>query len=228
MAHYDIEGIEYPSVTEITGLLDKPHLMQWSAGLAAAYCREHASEPDVYERAPNAWREKSDQALDTGKKVHNIIEKIIKAKIIGETAVISNDLSSNVSAALEAFLTWERANVRQWIASEMQIVESVKSYAGTLDAIAILCDEKKYVIDFKSSNAIYPENIMQIAAYRYAMHDEEILGMGVLRLDKNTGLPQWRSYNNDAYCRQAAAFLTLLDFFYLAKKRRLKNNRRAK
>ena len=52
------------------------------------------------------------------------------------------------------------------------------------------------LIDFKSSNAIYPEYITQVACYSYmAIYDLTLPGpvtnVGILRLDKETGIPEY-------------------------------------
>jgi|GEM_PF-5374228 len=49
--------------------------------------------------------------------------------------------------------------------------------------------------------------------------------MGILRLDKDTGLPEWKDYS-DKYETKLISFLSLLDYYYKDKKRRLKNNPR--
>lgn len=103
-----------------------------------------------------------------------------------------------------------------------------------------------YVIDFKSSKGFYDGYDMQIAAYRYARenlneetgkvqvtsrtgeYEEEyssvkIDGMGVLRLDKETGLPEWKDYSKN-YEQKLDAFKFLIGFYYRQKNRRLKDN----
>ena len=55
-------------------------------------------------------------------------------------------------------------------------------------------DGKKYVIDWKSSKAIYASDYgPQIAAYRSTFDDVE--GCGILRLDKLTGEPEWKDFS---------------------------------
>jgi hypothetical protein len=67
---------------------------------------------------------------------------------------------------------------------------------------------------------------MQIAAYRKAAEEmgHKVEGTGILRLDKVTGDPEWKDYSKD-YDRDVTAFLKLLDFYYHAKTRRLRNNK---
>ena len=67
-------------------------------------------------------------------------------------------------------------------------------WGGTLDYYGWF-DGKLYVIDFKTSKNHYPnEHGPQIAAYRSRVN-AKVEGCGVLRLDKITGLPDWKDYS---------------------------------
>ena len=102
--------------------------------------------------------------------------------------------------------------------------------AGTLDAVAKLKDGRIVVIDFKSSKGFYDGYDLQIAAYRNCyekMKQDEVDGQGVLRLDKETGIPEYKDFSEN-HLRNIICFKSLLDVYYLQKNRRLKNNPRAK
>ncbi|GAH23405.1 unnamed protein product, partial [marine sediment metagenome] len=78
-------------------------------------------------------------------------------------------------------------------------------------AVAIMKNGKKYVIDFKSSKKFYDEMPLQVSAYRRAYCYECRLaehpeGMGVLRLDKETGIPEWKDYSK-VYTKKLTAFI---------------------
>ena len=49
-------------------------------------------------------------------------------------------------------------------------------------------------------------------------------GMGVLRLDKVTGLPEFKDYSKN-YDKCLRTFKALCEYYYCEKKRRLKNNK---
>ena len=71
------------------------------------------------------------------------------------------------------------------------------------------------------------ENGEKVKAYTNTTHNYpkiDILGAGVLRLDKETGLPKWKDYTPKIN-RYSAAFSKLVEFFYLFKDRRLQNNK---
>ena len=110
----------------------------------------------------------------------------------------------------------------------MSIYNADLGIAGTLDAIATLKNGERTLIDFKSSKGFYDGYDMQIYAYRYMAEQKgEVLnGQGILRLDKATGEPEYKAYKNKNYERKLKAFMALVDFYYLIKNRRLKNNKR--
>jgi hypothetical protein len=222
---YTIEGMEFPSVTTVLDCLGKGDgLMHWAVNQAMLYIRQNRglgmSLDELLERASKNWMTVKGEAADIGSEIHNLIERYIKH---GHDAI--GTYRPEVTHGFLAFLEWEKVHGVKWLQSEMQVASRIYGYAGTLDAICIY-EDRPYVIDFKSSKSFYDTFGMQIAAYRNAAVEmgHTIDGMGILRLDKGTGEPEWKDYS-DAYDKDLNAFLKLLDFFYHAKQRRLKNNK---
>ncbi|MCL2793600.1 MAG: hypothetical protein FWD87_10990 [Spirochaetaceae bacterium] len=230
---YEKNGIEYPSVTTILGILDKSAaLKQWAANCACEHIRNNleviknpqgAHDIDqLLKEAATAFNRTSEKALDIGSQVHNAIERYIKEK-----RDLSGELPEGVQNGFLAFLEWESKNHVVWEKSEIEIVSTKYGYAGTADAIAVI-NGHRYLIDFKTSKAIYDEYRMQLAAYLLGWNDEyagdvKIDNAAVLRLDKETGEPEFRDLSKDIGDR-SRAFLKLLDYYYFEKKRKLKNN----
>jgi hypothetical protein len=231
---YDINDQQYPSVTTILDILDKPALKQWAVNSACDYIKREAgweiiesSEDliDVIEMARTEWKNISNDAMNIGSEIHDLIEKYIKD---GRDAV--GELKPEVENGFLAFLEWEQENIEEWTESERTVFDPIACYAGTLDACAKLKNGKYYVIDFKSSKGFYSGYDMQIAAYRYAYEQEMKIrmdGMGVLRLDKETGLPEFKDYSK-VYEKKLTAWKKLLDYWYAAANRRCKNIRTRK
>ncbi|MCL2480149.1 MAG: hypothetical protein FWF38_00405 [Spirochaetaceae bacterium] len=229
---YIRNNIEYPSVTTILGLLDKSGaLTWWASGCAVDFIKEnieiiknpespHAID-QLFKDAKGAFTKTSEKALDVGTQVHNAIEKYIKT---GKD--LSGELSEGVQNGFLAFLEWESKNHVVWEKSEVEIVSTKYGYAGTADAIAVI-NGHRYLIDFKTSKAVYDEYRMQLAAYLLGWNEEnpneKIDNAAVLRLDKETGEPEFRDLSKDIIDK-SRAFLKLLDFYYFEKKRKLKNN----
>ena len=53
MSAYIFDGVEYPSVTTILGILDKPALIGWAAGLAVDWCINHREQINHPSFVPN-------------------------------------------------------------------------------------------------------------------------------------------------------------------------------
>lgn len=220
---YGIEGIEYPSVTTILGVLSKGDaLLGWAAKCAVQYVREnHAASglENALKFAEFKWKEARDEAADIGSEIHDLIHKYIK---FGKDA--AGVLRPEVENGFLAFLDWEKEHKVKWISTELQVVSRVHGFAGTLDAICLF-DGMKYLIDFKSSKGFYDGFDMQLAAYRIAAAElgHQTEGCGILRLDKTTGAPEWKDFT-DKQDQAGAAFVSLVKFYYLQKNRMLKNN----
>jgi len=209
----------------------------------------HDKVKDIIKNSRFTYKEESDIAKDTGSIVHSLIERHIKKTL----NIDLKNYSDQVQNSFNAFLAWEKFTGIQWLESEKTIYlidpESGLIYGGTLDTTALLFGRID-VLDFKSSKKFYPDSMVpQISAYKYARillngmsadikrKDEksyietyesyDIQGMGVIRLDKETGYPEYKDYTKN-YDRGFESFGHLCRYYYSAKKRRLKNNPLAK
>lgn len=197
---YTANGKPALPVTTIIGVIDKSGpLMGWALKEAARYVRDELEntwidpltedEVDaVCLNIPKVARKKSKWAADIGTQAHKWIESHIAAQQLFEPAP---DLPTDelVRACVEKFLAWEMNNHVQYIESERKIYSLKHGYAGTLDCIAILND-KRVLLDFKTSNGLYPEYNIQTAAYQMAYEEEvnhSIEGRVLLRIGKEDG-----------------------------------------
>jgi len=250
---YEINNQQYPSVTTILDVLEKVALRQWAVNSACDYIHNSLENKEliaindifgdgvmttrecikisgrdaylIIENARKEWKNISNDAMNIGTEIHDLIEKYIKH---GRDAV--GELKPEVENGFLAFLEWEQENIEEWTESEKKVYDPAQCYAGTLDAVAKLKNGKYYVIDFKSSKGFYDGYDQQIAAYRHAYEIEmkvKMDGMGVLRLDKETGLPEFKDYSK-VYEQKLNAFFHLVDYYYASKNRRCKNIRTKK
>ena len=139
--------------------------------------------------AKQNYREVSKEAMDIGSEVHSAIEHHL---ITGEEP---ENPREEVLSAFLAFLEWKDANDMKVIKVEHSVYSLSPPYAGTLDLVCMLEGVKTY-IDFKSSKAIYEPYRYQIAAYRQTDDFPLDCGSGILRLDKETGLPEYKDLSN--------------------------------
>jgi hypothetical protein len=177
---YNIDGEKYPSVTTILQVIAKPGLMYFYG--------KHGIE---------GAEEKKMEAADIGTLAHQTIEKILKREI---TSMSQGD--EMVKEPVKAFFDWREKNKFKPIKMEMTVHSKKHKYAGTLDAVGYLRD-KLAVIDFKTSNKIWPEYALQIAAYKNAyeeMTGERVASRWVIRLDKKRPFfeaKSFRAHNKD-------------------------------
>lgn len=225
---YELNGVTYPSVTTILGQLDKPALKNWAANCAVEFIEEHIDEiqnprgphtiADILGRARTAFTAVSSAAKSIGTEVHRMIEEYI---MTGKDPKQTSEAAAN---SFLGFLEWESKNNVRWLASEITLFHEHIGYAGTADARAVINDHE-YIIDFKTSKSIYDEYRIQLAAYKAAAEASgiETPSIGIIRLDKETGAPEFVDVTSG--CEQRIRYFYLLvRCYYAAKKRRLKNN----
>ncbi len=244
---YTFNGEQYPSVSTIIGQLDKSGaLIPWALNCFESKLKELLQSgmaiDEAITTAKRDYKNVSETALDIGSQVHNAIEQYIKT---GRD--LSGELMPEVANGFIAFLEWEKNNVEIWLESEIKVVNDQAGYGGTYDAIFLDKNGQTVIVDFKTSSAIYDEYWLQISAYRIAremMYGEytiefergetatfnfdlpriEIDKSAILRLDKKTGMPEYVIRDDIKSAHDYLAFLTLTDFYYQHKKRRLKGN----
>jgi len=188
-------GNKVPSPTGIIGQLDKPALVYWAANCACDYILEELkqrpfSRADIYpivESARKNFRKVSSKALDIGSAVHEAVQRYLEH---GQQPEAPSD---EVMSGFLAFLEWEKQHHLEVIKTEHTVYDPKGLFAGTLDLLCYL-NSKKYVIDFKTTkqprnNKPYPEWEMQLSAYASCIEDVE--GIGIVRLDKETGEPDF-------------------------------------
>lgn len=234
------EAIRFPSVTTIISDCtdSSAPLMQWSANQVCQWVRENCKEDynwgseekfyEVYEGelddARFNFRKVAQKALDIGSEVHNAIELYLKGKRYVPLA------TEESKKAFQAFQEWEKEVDLKPIKLEQTVWGN--RWAGTLDMVCWLND-KIYVVDFKTSKpknkktgkGIYPETRYQVAAYRSVCwisgkecgkgfnHRTDIDGCGILRLDKETGIPDWNDTSKN-YEQDLRIFNRMVDLYF--------------
>lgn len=222
---YRIDGKILPSVTTIIGQLDKPALLHWAAKLSATYVLETCINQKtgklkkkippaslIFQEAKQQHSRELSKAGEIGTAVHASIEKYLR---MGKKPRLKKD--SLMFRTMHSFYDWQKSiDFGIPIALEMMLVNTDPnwSYVGTVDCVAMLGD-KRYVVDFKTSNDFHePDMPMQLAAYAAAYEGQTghaVDGIGILRIDKETGEFFWRDYSS-VYEEAIEAFLRLASF----------------
>lgn len=224
---YTVDGISFPSVTTITGQLDKsPQLMNWAAKTVIEYLYPRLDDIKTGKLILNPVN--SYKLLQDAKKQHSLIRE--KAADIGTRVhrAVENDLNGiiqpidtlepDIIKPFEAYLYWKESfDSFHPVASEILTYSDTKCrYTGMADFI-VKIDGILTLGDIKTSGGIYESVPPQIAAYRNGLvrsNKYKIKNMGVLRLDKKTGLSTWKEYSNDEYKVALKIFMNLCELYH--------------
>lgn len=142
---------EIPSVTTIIGEnlgWGKEALMKWASVKKLNY------------------EEIRDNSASIGTITHEMIHCYLTKKPFPMFVEYSKEQINEAKDKFNRFLEWEKGNPFQLIASEILLVSEKYQYGGTIDIIGILnIDNNLSIIDIKTSNWVWPEMLIQIAAY---------------------------------------------------------------
>ncbi len=184
----DEQDNKLESVTDFTRILDKPALIPWAVKMAIDYLRnkwlegEPVSEAE-FQEAAKQHRLTKEKAADRGTAIHDLVSKWIRKQKyeIPEDEKIRN--------GFDAFLKFQQEHKAKWLENEMIVYSAKHNYVGILDALAVI-DKKLTLVDFKSSNGIWPEMSYQVGGYRLAyqeMTKKKIEQSMIIRFSKDTG-----------------------------------------
>jgi hypothetical protein len=159
--------------------------------------------------AKSAHKDILEDAGNVGKIAHQHIEGAIICAIHNTDGIVDYDypyqeyLDDRALNCIIAALAWMKFHNVRWKSTEKKIYSRQYGYAGTMDGLALVdsCRDKKCcsskfadrlsIIDWKSSNALHQEYILQVSAYRQAyceeFQNEAVTGGFILRLGKEDG-----------------------------------------
>lgn len=197
---YVLDGRKVPGVTTVVGRYkDSGALNNWIWRLGTRREDFHAAG-----RA----------AADIGTAVHDMIEQDANGK--AQSPLDSYGLPPKGELAAmrcwHAYCEWRDTRKPVFEATEIAIIHRDLGYGGTIDAVGSI-DGVRYLFDWKTSNGIYDETSMQIAAYRELWHHHtgEFLERAlIVRMDKAKGKYQELVAPMD-HCHYFAQFTRLLD-----------------
>lgn len=164
MAHArykDKDGNVVPSVTTIIGRFKNSNALLWWA----------FKQGKLAERGEiNSLYDKRDEAADAGTLAHSLVECHING--IKDPFIPDDEIGKMARQGFKNYLKWQENNKIQIIEQEVEMVSEEMKCGGRLDAIGIDSDMNLCICDWKTSNAIYADYLIQIAAYK-AMWEEK-------------------------------------------------------
>lgn len=188
MAHpkggYKIDGKRVPGVTTIIGRFkDSGGLLWWAYGQGQA--NERGEIDSLYD--------KRDEAGELGTMVHEMVEAHIDgvAFDIKRLMMLTKEQATQVQSGFDAYITWESMTKIKLIDQEMELVSEEYRFGGCPDAIGEV-NGKLSLVDWKTSNAVYPDYLIQLAAYKHLWelnHPDQPLdgGFHLCRFSKDFG-----------------------------------------
>lgn len=155
--------------------------------------------------AKTAHKDRLEDAGQVGNSVHDWVERYIKLRIGGHSTeeILSQfPFDPRAENGCTAALGWMLAHNVRWVAAEKKIYSKEFEIPGTMDGIARTdsCSDPKCcsqafkdhlsVIDWKTSNQLYLEYIMQVSTYEVAEREEngtQYDDAWIIRLGKEDG-----------------------------------------
>lgn len=148
---YKVDGVRVPSVTTII-----------------SNCKIGGIEPLLFWANKcgldgHSHREVANTAADAGTCAHDMIECHIKG-IEFDPEPYTYDALETAQPCFEAFLKWKEQTNLKLVQSEVSLTSEKYGYGGTMDALAT--GDNLVLGDWKTSNHVYPDYIIQLAAYK--------------------------------------------------------------
>jgi hypothetical protein len=144
------DGTRVPSVTTITGILDKPALKVWAnkIGLQGIEINRYV-----------------DALAVVGTLAHDMILADLSGESVAAVAApadpATRDLSEN---SYLSFCSWRKQHDVKPIVLEKSLVSERYRYGGRVDMVATV-DGVLELVDFKTGKGVYPEMFYQLAGY---------------------------------------------------------------
>ena len=188
---YNIDGIEYPSVTTVLNIIEKPWLAAWEKKEMGAALRTDLLGKDLpsdkleridvldlmIKEAKKFPRTIGAAAMDLGSRIHKAVEELTLKK----TPQIDTDMKIGVAS----WKLWKQESGMQIVETEKLVYDTVLGYAGTADAIFKDNLNRLCLIDYKTSGSGIKSDsfALQVAAYAIA-YPEEISAGYIIMLNK--------------------------------------------
>ena len=213
---YFYKGEYVPGVTTVISTqVPKPALVWWAAGVATEHLgwfdnrkvadREVAMAALVKRKqeinvldaegylaelgvARMAHSRIKQEAAGIGHAAHKWIETHIKCRLVPDIEYPDIPEDPRVLNAVNAFLDWEKGKGVIYIASEKKLYSRRWRVAGTADVLAKI-DGVWTLIDIKTSNSMWDEHFIQVAAYAAMLEEtgavRKIGGISIVHLGKS-------------------------------------------
>ena len=143
------DGTIVPGVTTFLGVLNKPALVKWANNLGL-----QGIDSTKY----------VDEKADIGTLAHQMIADYLRGKET-DTSEYSKVQIDQAENATLSFFEWEKTHPIKPVLIEERLVSEQFRFGGTVDCLGHINGDL-CLVDFKTSRGIFPEMMLQVAAYR--------------------------------------------------------------
>lgn len=150
-------GERIPGTTTIIGRFKDSGGLLWWAFQQGEAC-ERGEVTGLYD--------KRDEAADSGTLAHEMVEMHIKGSEFKAPENAPEKVLTQAENAYLMYLEWADQSKLEIIEQEMNLVSEEYQFGGTPDAIGMIKGEL-CLVDWKTSNGVYPDYLIQLAAYRH-------------------------------------------------------------
>lgn len=185
------DGTKVPSVTTILSRFkESGGLMKWAYSTG----REHGRLEALGQPAPDNLYDVSGKAADIGTAAHAMVEAHIKGdnpKACLSLLALPQEDAEKADNAYRTYLDWAAMSKLEIVEQEIPLVSEKYRFAGTPDAIGLV-NGQLCLVDWKTSNAVYADYLVQIAAYRQLWEENNperplVGGFHLCRFSKDYG-----------------------------------------
>lgn len=225
-----------PSVTRVTGIVDKSGpLIAWAVNNTIASIRGALASgrefsdtflEEVFEVAKRSSSGIKKEAGSIGSEAHKWIEEFTKRVSAPdppydpegwppENSILLPPDGTPVRSCVDDFLQWFQGRKIEFIERERPVYSRRHRFSGRLDGIARV-DDVLTLVDYKTSNGVYPEYVLQIGAYAGAYQEETGARLEkaiILRLGKSDGEFEAHEFSASELRRAYGGFLAALQLF---------------
>ena len=213
---YRVNGEKVPGVTTIIGRFkDSGGLLHWA--FEQGRSAERGEISSLYD--------KRDEAAEAGTLAHSLVEAHIHGMDVPDLSSYPEPIIKQAKQGFENYLHWQEDNKIEIVFQERELVSAKYLFGGCLDAIGRDARGKLCILDWKTSNGIYQDYLIQIAAYNQLWNENnpDMLltgGFHLLRFSKENAdfAHHYWSELNDAW-RQFVLFREAYDIDKKLKKR---------
>jgi hypothetical protein len=149
------DGTIVPGVTTVLGILNKPPLIKWANNLGL-----QGIDSSKY----------VDEKAAIGTLAHQMIAAYLRNEET-DTSEYSKVQIDQAENAVLSFFEWEKTHYIEPVFVEEPIVSQQYKFGGTIDCLGKI-NGSLCLLDFKTSSGVFPEMLVQVAAYNQLLTEQ--------------------------------------------------------